>query len=125
MPRLKLEPTQLNHFHHINEVRPIDDADEACLIEVEQVLDRHGALDRFGLILLHGHFPVAEDEILVETCDQKTRTLTSRPIKRASVTQRPEFVQTVWTFGKQPARACQKFCPTDSSGKHLGSSAHV
>lgn len=124
MPQLDLQAVQLNRFHHINDVRPIGNADEACLSEVRRVLDRHGALGRFGLILLHGHFPVAEDEILVETCDETARTLTSRPMKRSSLAERADFVQTVWTFGSSAVRACQKFCPTDSSGKHTGSRGH-
>ncbi|MEV5240096.1 hypothetical protein AB0K89_13450 [Streptomyces cinnamoneus] len=39
------------------------------------VLDKHGNLDRFGLCLLHDHFPLAADEVLVETHDTAARTL--------------------------------------------------
>ncbi|ANP49285.1 hypothetical protein J2Z21_002089 [Streptomyces griseochromogenes] len=39
------------------------------------VLARHGNLDRFGLCLLHDHFPLADDEVLVETNDSGARTL--------------------------------------------------
>ncbi|MEV6735857.1 hypothetical protein AB0N14_02485 [Streptomyces sp. NPDC051104] len=39
------------------------------------VLEKHGNLDRFGLCLLHDHFPLAPDEVLVETNDLQARTL--------------------------------------------------
>ncbi|MGW5609533.1 hypothetical protein ACWEWI_26260 [Streptomyces sp. NPDC003753] len=39
------------------------------------VLKKHGNLDRFGLCLLHDHFPLAADEVLVETNDPGSRTL--------------------------------------------------
>ena len=39
------------------------------------VLARHGNLNRFGLCLLHDHFPIAADEVLVETNDPRARTL--------------------------------------------------
>ncbi|MGW3204565.1 hypothetical protein [Streptomyces sp. NPDC001135] len=39
------------------------------------VLAKHGNLDRFGLCLLHDHFPLATDEVLVETNDPVARTL--------------------------------------------------
>ncbi|MGW2825937.1 hypothetical protein ACWC24_33775 [Streptomyces sp. NPDC001443] len=42
------------------------------------VLERHGNLDRFGLCLLHDHFPLAADEVLVEVNDPETRTLHAR-----------------------------------------------
>ncbi|UFR02499.1 hypothetical protein KBP30_15495 [Streptomyces sp. Go40/10] len=43
--------------------------------DLVEVLARHGNLDRFGLCLLHDHFPLAADEVLVETNDPAARTL--------------------------------------------------
>ncbi|MFG3013303.1 hypothetical protein ACGFZB_23095 [Streptomyces cinerochromogenes] len=43
--------------------------------DLVEVLARHGNLDRFGLCLLHDHFPLAADEVLVETNDPGARTL--------------------------------------------------
>lgn len=52
--------------------------DAAFVRDLVAVLEKHGNLDRFGLCLLHGHFPLATDEVLVETNDPATRTLHAR-----------------------------------------------
>lgn len=49
--------------------------DKEFVKDLVAVLEKHGNLDRFGLCLLHDHFPVAEDEVLVEANDPETRTL--------------------------------------------------
>ncbi|MDT0449491.1 hypothetical protein RM609_10460 [Streptomyces sp. DSM 40473] len=46
------------------------------------VLEKHGNLDRFGLCLLHDHFPVASDEVLVETHDADARRSASGSRRR-------------------------------------------
>ncbi|MEV0374333.1 hypothetical protein AB0I10_31820 [Streptomyces sp. NPDC050636] len=77
----------------IDDVEPASDTDQQCIDEVRAVLSRHGALQRFGLTLLHEHFDVADDEILVEEIDVENRTLTSRPQK---VTDVGNSVATAW-----------------------------
>ncbi|QES48821.1 hypothetical protein DEJ50_14320 [Streptomyces venezuelae] len=49
--------------------------DTEFLRDLVAVLAKHGNLDRFGLCLLHDHFPLGADEVLVETNDPTTRTL--------------------------------------------------
>jgi len=39
--------------------------------EMKALLAKHNALERFGIILLHDHFPIAEDEEMVELQDSK------------------------------------------------------
>lgn len=70
---------------HFNDLRPLGPRDRECMDEVRAVLSKHGALSRFGLCLLHDHFPIAGDEILKETCDEASRTLTIKPVKRAAL----------------------------------------
>lgn len=65
----------------IDDVPPLSETDRPCFDELRAVLAKHGMLQRFGIALLHEHFEVADDEILVETIDVATRTLTSRPEK--------------------------------------------
>jgi hypothetical protein len=60
----------------IDEVKPLSDDDKQCIAELKDVLERHGALQRFGVTLLQNHFPVYEGEVLVEECDEEARTLT-------------------------------------------------
>lgn len=57
--------------------------DEEFVRDLVALLERHGNLDRFGLCLLHEHFQLARDEVLVETNDPRTRTLTTRVVKSA------------------------------------------
>jgi hypothetical protein len=64
--------------------------------EVREVLARHGRLDRFGLTLLHSHFDLANDEILVETVDKAGRTLTTRPLSAAATEPGATLVESSW-----------------------------
>lgn len=74
---------QWSDLKHIADVRPIDDSDGDCLEEIRQVLARHGALSRFGVTLLHNHFEVAHDELMMETTDVDRREHFVRPVKRS------------------------------------------
>ena len=53
--------------------------DMACFSELRAVLERHGKLERFGVVLLHHHFPLREGEILLESTDSSRRTMTLEP----------------------------------------------
>jgi hypothetical protein len=94
----------------IDEVTPLSDADQPCLAEIRAVLAKHDALQRFGVTLLHEHFEVAEEEILVETIDVETRTLTSRPEKIAELGNY-NSVETSWRLDDLNAMArCTSAC---------------
>ena len=58
MPPLAKLPT-------IDEVVPVGPDDEACINEIRSVLARHNALQRFGITLLHKHFDITDDEVLL------------------------------------------------------------
>lgn len=91
----------INNLNNIAEVQPFGNEtnDVACFNELRDVLAKHNKLDRFGLCLLHKHFDVKPDEILVESCDILNRTLTIRPEK---VTPKPGqkngLMDTNWRF---------------------------
>ena len=53
----------------LHEVKPMGPDDANCLEQLREVLIRNGAVDRFGITLLHDHFEVQPDELLVETCE--------------------------------------------------------
>jgi hypothetical protein len=59
------------------------------------VLEKHGNMNRFGLCLLHDHFPLAADEVMVETNDPRTRTLHTH-VEKADGTQHTKASQ--WRF---------------------------
>ncbi|MGX4689984.1 hypothetical protein [Streptomyces sp. JNUCC 63] len=49
--------------------------DAGFVRDLVAVLEKHGNLDRFGLCLLHDPFPLADDEVFVETNDPSARPL--------------------------------------------------
>lgn len=57
------------------EAQGLGPQDAEFVRDLVAVLARHGNLNRFGLCLLHDHFPLAADEVLVETNDSRARTL--------------------------------------------------
>ncbi len=79
----------------IDEVPSLSEEDRVCFAEVRDVLAKHGRLQRFGICLLHEHFALAEDEILTEAWDAETRTLVSRPRRRAEESSK-RLIETSW-----------------------------
>ena len=98
---------------HISEVLPISEGDEACLQELKDVLRKHGCLSRFGVLLLHEHFPISDDEVLVESCDPATRTLVSRP-KKSQELSGVDAIETSWRLDTEETLA---YCKSKCVGK--------
>ncbi len=111
-------------LRHIDNVEPLNDDDEACLAEIRDVLERHGRTQRFGVALLHKHFELNDDELLVEHCDPSTRTLVIRPTNRTSLDE-TSLVKTIFAFHKDYEQKCEPYCPTDKSGRHQGRKDHL
>ena len=106
----------------IDDVAPISKADQECLAALRSVLAEHGALQRFGVTLLHDHFPVSDDEIMMETVDKATRTLTTRPVKAADHPIE-NSVETSWRLDSLTGLArCERVCqrPYGPNGPHTG-----
>ncbi|MBR0726780.1 hypothetical protein [Bradyrhizobium manausense] len=55
--------------------------DQACLDEVGSCLLGAKVHSRFGLTLLHSHFPVYDDEMLLEEVNADERVITVRPVR--------------------------------------------
>jgi len=85
MTRLNVQALQWSRLDNIDDVRPIDESDAPCLNEIRGVLAKHGCLDRFGVSLLHSHFDLAADEMLLETTDVSKREHWVRPVKKAAL----------------------------------------
>lgn len=101
--------------------------DSQFVRDLVAVLEKHGNLDRFGLCLLHDHFPVASDEVLVETHDVAARSLRIEVEKAATTGHtRPSQWRFVKTGGGDGAEShtCQVIlqctpvsgCPGGKSG---------
>ena len=100
-------------FPDINDVNPLNENDNTCIKELRDVLEKHGMLDRFGLTLLHDHFPINEQEVLVEVCDIEARTLTSKPVKKTDLEKRVT-VETSWHLRTgEVLTACRAKCVYD------------
>lgn len=101
---------------HISDVTPRSAADDALFADLAAVLDRHGALDRFGVTLLHTHYPIADGEVLLEATDEDARVQTLTPVM-----ERPgNVIETVWRLGPGGKAMAHCICPEDSKGNHMG-----
>ncbi len=58
-------------------------ADQVCLDEIGHCLVRSNAHSRFGVTLLHSHFPIDDDETFVEEIQTDARLITLRPVRRS------------------------------------------
>lgn len=100
-------------YPHISDAEPLSSNDGALIADLHDVLQRHGALKRFGITLLHTHFPLAADEVILEETDMDTRLQTMRPVPLASVEGIPA-TETSWSL--ETGRAIMR-CTCLKSGK--------
>lgn len=115
-----VESMQWNSLSHIADVKPIGDSDAACLEEVRQVLLKHGQVERFGISLLHSHFDVADDEMLLETTDMEKREHWVRPVKKSFLAENGITAQsTVIGFDEKGYRQICGCNPRSSGHFHL------
>lgn len=93
---------------HITEVKPLGEEDKNLIADVVEVLEKHEALGRFGLTLLHQHFPIGKGEIQLEETEVGSRTQTIKMVKQEEVEKLPH-IETSWRLdtGKAVAQcAC-------------------
>ena len=83
----------------------------ACMSQINEVLKTNGLEGKIGLEILHNHFPVSRDEIMFESVDAATRTVTFRPLQRASLDPRESFVSVWDPSTADPVKRCPR---TDS-----------
>lgn len=112
----------LNSLPHISKVVPLSEADSPLVEELVQVLKKHNAIERFGITLLHKHFPCSDDEVMMESTDVPTRTQTIRPVPKESLANE-EYIETAWRLDvRKPIMAC--VCLV-RDGSHSGEHAHI
>ncbi len=96
----------MNTLPDISEAQPLNKNDKPLVDEIVSVLKKHNALDRFGLTLLHQHFTVAEDEVLVESVDTEARLQSIRPLKKIELGEL-NYTETSWRLDSgEPMMAC-------------------
>lgn len=120
-----LEP--LPALPDIDEVEPLNASDQACMEELRSVLERHGALQRFGVTLLHEHFEISADEVMMEYVDKDRRELLTKPVA-ASGELEVNSVQTSWRLDSLTSmQRCERYCqqPYGPRGPHIDGHATV
>jgi len=79
----------------IRDVEPRSEADDLFFREIYEVFKKHNALSRYGVTLLHKHFDVANNEMLVETTDRTARVQTIRAVNKSELLNEP-VIETSW-----------------------------
>ncbi|TSC62360.1 MAG: hypothetical protein Athens041674_523 [Parcubacteria group bacterium Athens0416_74] len=123
---LSMAPLLMSRFAHIDTVKPLNDSDGPCLAEIRDVLRKHGRLDRFGVALLHSHFPVGPDEVMVEETDEAQRVQVITPMKLGTLGVND--VGTIWSLedgGLTEMARCRRVCKTNILSEHKGYQQHV
>lgn len=65
--------------------------EQKCLDDIGMFLCRNQSHGRFGVSLLHSHFPVMEDELFLETSNPQLQTLLTRLIPAQTIKQQGGF----------------------------------
>ena len=115
---LEVAPMQGVNLKDIEDVVPVNDGDLECLAAVREVLKKHGKRERFGVALLHKHFDMDSDEMLVEHTNKKDRVLTIKPVKPQDA---GPTIETIWALldGENKAMlGCRQYCGRDVQGNH-------
>lgn len=120
MNQLNVAAMQWNALDHIADVKPIGDTDAACLEEIRRVLLKHGQTKRFGVSLLHSHFELGADEVLLEETNVETREQWVRPVLKSYLLENGIVAQTtVVAFDERGVNQICGWNPRSSGHFHL------
>jgi hypothetical protein len=100
----------VNRLTGIDRVERRLDSEAGLFHEVREVLKRHGVERKYGLALLHKHFDLADDEVLMEYTDIENRMLVTKPAPRSEASG-GNAVETVWSLDSgNTTTLCVGFC---------------
>lgn len=117
MSGLAIAPMQWANIADLHDVPALSDDDLECMRDIREVLARHRKLDRFALHLVHKHFDLQPDELLVEYNDAGPREQYFR-VEKATPHILANSIPTTWTLeANEPLARC--VCATRPGG-HLG-----
>jgi hypothetical protein len=118
MSNVVIKPMQWASVKDLHDCEPLSQADLACMKDVRAALARHGKLDRFALHLIHKHFEIAPDEVLVEYSDAHSREQFFR-VEAADSATAKLAIPTTWTLDSiEPMARC--VCAYRATHGHLG-----
>jgi hypothetical protein len=95
----------------IDDVEPLGEKDLECLSEVRDVLKKFNQLDRLGIALLHSHFDLGENEVLLERTSPSRRQLVLEPVPAGQTGAND--VGTIWMLHDEDATTmawCRSYC---------------
>lgn len=84
-----------NRLTNIEYIQPLNSNDDAVMADLYDVLKKHNALKRFGITLLHEHFLIEENEVLLELTDKVTPTQKIKPFKKSEI-EHLDAIETSW-----------------------------
>ncbi len=119
MSEIVIQPLQWEKIVDISEVIEFSETDKDCFREVRDVLKKHDALNRFGLTLIHSHFDLADDEILLETTDIIGRTQTVQAVKKKDIKEE-DVIITNWVLTEGEAVSMRRCACARTTSSHLG-----
>ncbi|OJJ19989.1 hypothetical protein BKI52_16060 [marine bacterium AO1-C] len=82
---------------YIDDVKEYSQEDEALFKEIKEVLKKYGVLDKFGITLLHTHFPVKKGEVMVEHYNPEDKSQLTKPHPVADI-DKLGLVPISWRF---------------------------
>jgi len=107
-----------NDLPNIDDTPHLDAEDEYCMEEIKAVLLKYGKASRLGVAVLHNHFDLESDEVLVEHCDVSKRTLVSKPVKIEDMLTKKNYRPTIIRFDGERAQGCRWCVPDNAINKH-------
>lgn len=100
-----------NDLDDLMDVHTMSSTDEECINEIQSVIEKYGLTGKFGVSLLHKHFDLENDEILLETNDPIQRELSSRPVKISEISSK-DYIPTIIRFDDGQKYGCS-YCSKD------------
>lgn len=100
-----------NDLKTLTDVHELSVDDNDCLNELQAIIEKHGLTSKFGVALLHKHFDIEEDEVLLESNNPIERTLNSRPIN-INEAENGDYATTIWRFDDGHRYGCS-YCQKD------------
>ncbi|WP_027879261.1 hypothetical protein [Mesoflavibacter zeaxanthinifaciens] len=94
---MKAQTKNWNDLPTLTDVHEISAKDDLCLKELQSVIEKYGLTSKFGVALLHKHFSIGDDEVLLEKNDPVEKLLTSSPIKISEINNEG-YATTIWRF---------------------------
>lgn len=117
---IELTPTLWTHSSEIGNVRPLGDEDYNTLKEIRDVLQRHDAVDRFGIHLISNDIETAENELFIEETDVLNRLQVSGICNVTDVSKDVTMIETQWVFNRQKKAYCRAACVLENrDGKRI------